>query len=171
MRVALFFCLLALALGCNSNDTSQEVALAEAQARTAEAEARAAEARAAEAAARAPVSQAPSTPPPSTPPPSPTPAPAPPPAAEPTVDYETFGRPQAAVVQTQSDGRITLRAEPRANASRVVRVVDGTQVAVLGCQREARVRTDAVAAGTPGRWCFVRTGSHEGWAFDAYLVF
>lgn len=90
---------------------------------------------------------------------------------EPTVDYEPFGRPRTAYVQTQSDGHITLRNEPRAEARRVVRVVDGTTVAVLGCQSEARVRTDAVAAGTPGHWCFVRTGSHEGWAFDAYLVF
>ena len=163
MRLALFLSAFAFVVGCNTNDASDEVALAEAQARTAEAEARAAEARAAEAAAR----QAPSP----TPQPAAAPALASAPVEEPTVDYAPFGRPQTAYVQTQSDGQITLRAEPRANARRVVRVVDGTRVAVLGCQSEARVRTDAVAAGTPGRWCFVRTGSNEGWAFDAYLVF
>ena len=175
LSVQLFYCLepmrlvtplaaLLLLAGCNSDSTADQVALAEAEARTAEAEARAAEARAAEAAA---LNAVPSQPAPSTPVAAPTPQR----ESEPTVDYEPFGRPQSAYVQTQTDGQITLRSEPRANGRRVVRIVDGTQVAVLGCQSEARVRTDAVASGTPGRWCYVRTGNHDGWAFDAYLIF
>lgn len=168
MRV-LVFALLLLAIGCGPETGSDQVALAEAQARTAEAEARAAEARAAEAAARAAESAAAATAPaPTTPAPA---LPAPPPPSEPPLDYDPFGTPRTAYVQTQTAGRITLRAEPRAGARRVVRVVDGTPLTVLGCQGEARVRTDAAAAGTPGRWCFVRTGTHDGWAFDAYLVF
>ena len=165
MRLVAPFAALLLFAGCN-NSAADQVALAEAQARTAEAEARAAEARADEAAARNVTASLPaasaSTP---------APAPAPQREREPTVDYEPFGRPRSAYVQTQSAGQITLRSEPRANGRRVVRIVDGTQVAVLGCQAEAIIRTDAVASGTPGRWCYVRTGNHDGWAFDAYLVY
>lgn len=174
MRVVVCLVLLVLA-GCADDGPSEEVALAEARARTAEAEARAAEARAAEAAAQAdPAPAAAPTPAADPAPPAPEPlAPDQTPLVqdEPVVDYLPFDRPQRAVVETQSDGRITLRDAPQASAPRVVRVVDGTALEVLGCQAEPRVRTDAVAAGTPGRWCYARVGEHHGWAFDAYLRF
>ena len=101
--------------------------------------------------------------------PDPTPDPVPP--SEPSLDYVRFAQPMSAYVQTQTDGRIMLRDGPRAGARRIAPVVDGTRVTVFGCQTEARIRTDAPAAGTPGRWCFVRTAADEGWAFDAYLQY
>lgn len=165
MRPLLIALILLTAAGC-----TDQAAVAEANARTAEAEARRAEAEAQTEIAR-------NTPPPvALPDPMPEPRPVqdprPAPRTEPAaLDYVPFGTPQTAVVQTQSEGRITLRAEARAGARHVARVADGTRVRVLGCQDQARVRTDAAAAGTPGRWCYVRAPAGDGWAFDAYLVF
>jgi hypothetical protein len=87
------------------------------------------------------------------------------------LDYAPFDVPRAAFVQTMHEGAITLRADPRADARRVARVTDGTRLVVLGCQREATVRRDAASAGTPGRWCFVRSGRADGWGYDAYMDF
>lgn len=101
----------------------------------------------------------------------------PPPSLEPEVQrppadqFVRYSSPRMARVQTATDGRILLRSSPDGSAKTEIYLDDGTQVSVSRCQRERVRRTDPGDFGTWGRWCLVRTGGIEGWAFDPYLIF
>lgn len=74
--------------------------------------------------------------------------------------------PAAATTFSAGDGFLSLRSEPSASrGQRLARMPDGTRVTVQRCGALERVDGDW------GRWCRVRAGRQDGWAFSHYLSF
>lgn len=79
---------------------------------------------------------------------------------------ETARFPASATTFSAGDGFLSLRSEPSvARGSRLQRMPDGTRLAVQRCGALERVDGDW------GRWCRVRAGRQDGWAFSHYLSF
>ncbi len=81
-------------------------------------------------------------------------------------EIETVPADAWAVVDAPGEGSLNLRAWSSPSSRILGEMPRGTRVYVSACRPEVT----SYSSGTPGRWCRVRWGDQEGWAFDAHLA-
>ena len=77
-------------------------------------------------------------------------------------------------IMTESDGYVFMRNAPRTAAKKILKLYDGENVRVLGCQSSVYVRTDGAAKdssgqGAVGSWCQASAKGKTGWIFSKYI--
>ncbi|MDO4223074.1 MAG: SH3 domain-containing protein [Acinetobacter sp.] len=91
--------------------------------------------------------------------------------ATPAVANQAYAGHHYGYVSTDVDGYIILRTAPKANAKRIAKLYDGTQLRILNCSGQKVQRFDRAAYGDVGSWCKVSAHGRVGYVFSKYINF
>ena len=71
----------------------------------------------------------------------------------------------SARVKTKDENRLILRSQPNRNSSEITRIQDGSSVVIV-----RYTNTEDFIDGKSGKWCQIKYGDYEGFAWGGYLV-